>query len=368
MAVFYVRSSGGSDANDGLSFANAKATLSGAFSAMSNSDELRVCADGTHLPTAENTCGTLTGILIVGANGTTGADDGTVATISGASLPSTTDIFRFNTTGGERATFKNIRLTASKRNGIYIVGSMTIRMRNCRVDTCASNGVAGSASGSILIARYCSFDTNTLAGMGADGTATSARLQPYLFACAMHHNGTSGVHTTSGGRFAYCLFYRNGSDGYRQSSTGLSPDFVNCTFAFNTGSGIRFTASSGVISGYNNIFANNGAYGINHNGASRVDATVWGSNAYYSNTIDSVDINSGNISVTEFDSLDDADPGFVSTTDGSEDFGVTGVGVVGLGKPGAMPYGGTGYATPGALQPQSSGGGGLRRVFGGGMI
>jgi hypothetical protein len=234
-------------------------------------------------------------------------------------------------------------------------------MTNCRVDGCTlSGGVLCTQASAILIAYKCSFDGNS-SGVGAT-TLTSARGSFVLHSCSIHHNSSHGVFSPASGNLVNCLIYRNGGDGIRQGAASSIPALYNCTIALNTANGIYFSNAStvGTVAGMNNIFYENGAYGFRHGSANRNEKNLWGGNVYYGNTTDSVDVNSGDISVTDFDSLDNTDPSFVSTTDNSENFTPASPSVIGAGQPGVMPYGGTGYMTPGALQPSAGGSGGFR--------
>ena len=122
MATYYVRSSGGNDGNTGLSFALGWATIQFAADTAVAGDLVLICADGTHLPTATididiNTGTDASRITFRGA-AADGTDNGTVATISGASLGSGY-IVNVAANTVDYVTVENLRFTGGPSTGFY---------------------------------------------------------------------------------------------------------------------------------------------------------------------------------------------------------------------------------------------------------
>lgn len=368
MATYYVRSSGGSDANAGTSFALGWATLEKAFDTAVAGDLVLVCADGTHAPAAtvlvDTNSGTLGNPITFRGADATGTDDGTTATISGASVSGTNSCIQFQTlTGARYYTFQNLRFTAGKLHNINTVASQqNIELENCRIDTAATDGIRMDNSASSITMTNCSVDNNTQEGVGQ---STSGRGIVAAIGCSFHHNGGSGVDLGGTGSIIdACLFYRNSSHGAKFDG---APSFIgNSTFYLNTADGINVSAA--IRGGCNNIFAENGSHGVDHNGTQRTTRVAWRNNLYYNNTSGSVDINSGSPDLSDFEYLSGSDPLFTSTTDNAEDFSLqSGSPAKATGYPGVMYIGGTGYRDIGALQRQEpTGGGGSRNVIIGG--
>lgn len=150
MTTYYVRSSGGNDANDGLSFANAFATIQKAADTATAGDDVRICADGIHVQTATIDLDTNSGtgenpIVFTGANATTGADDGTVAAVNRTSFGD--HVFKGNGTVAH-IYFKNLSSENISRAFCSSIPHALLENITCAG---ATTYVAQSCSGSVLI-------------------------------------------------------------------------------------------------------------------------------------------------------------------------------------------------------------------------
>lgn len=369
MATYYVRQSGGNDANAGTSFALGWATLQKAFDTAVAGDLVLVCADGTHAPTVtievDTNSGTVGSPITFRGASATGVDNGTTATITGASVTGTVAIAYFKTLTGERHyVFENLRFTAGKANTLELQGNQqAISFQNCRIDTATGDGIHMDNASSQVILHSCSIDNNTAEGIGQ---SSNSRGNVVAIGCAFHHNGGSGIDV--GGSLSNvvdgCTFYRNTLHGIKTDGTGFN--FIgNSTFYLNTQDGINATAP--IQSGGNNIFASNGSHGVDHGGAQRTHRFFWTNNLYHNNTSGNVDINSGVVTNSDYNAITGSDPLFVSTTNNSEDFALqSGSPAKAAGFPGAMYIGGTGYRDIGALQRQEPAGGSTRGYIIGG--
>jgi len=339
MPTYYVRSSGGNDGNDGLSFGNGWATVQHAADTVIAGDTVLVCADGNHTPSLtidfDATTGTSGSRITFRGAGATGDDDGTVATISGSSLGAG---FIIDATGSiDYVDFENLRITGGPSSGFnQQSGSAVWSFRNCRFDNNTNYGFISSWSTGPQF-YDCEFDNN-----GSDGLAG------YIagaYRCSFHDNTGDGyqAYTES---ISFCVSYDNGNDGFRFDSLDSSGIAHNLTSFGNGSDGIYINSSQSTIT--NSIVFDNGAYGIN--------ATATGQGATYinicshSNTTAHCNWNGGTIPgsghVLE-------DPSFVSVTDGAEDLTPQNTNLY---KTITMT-GGTSYEYIGAIQPQASAGG-----------
>jgi hypothetical protein len=367
MATYYVRQAGGSDANAGTSFALGWATLQKAFDTAVAGDLVLVCADGTHAPTVyidvDTNSGTVGSPIIFRGASAVGADDGTTATISGASVSGANSILLFSVlTGNRNYVFQNLRFTAGKAHNIDLSGSQSnICLENCRIDTATGDGIRmDNSSAQVKIVR-CSLDNNGAEGVGQ---STTDRGNVVAIGCAFHHNGGSGIDVGAGLAVDACTFYRNSGHGIKFDAVPAA--FIgNSTFYLNTLDGIN--ASTAITCGGNNIFASNGSHGVDHTGSQRTQNVAWVNNLYHNNTSGDVDINAGSVALSDYNAITGSDPLFVSTTNNSEDFALQASSPAkAAGYPGAMYIGGTGYRDIGALQRQEPAGGTTRGYIIGG--
>ena len=330
MATYYVRSSGGNDSNAGTSFALGWATLQKAADTAVAGDLVLVCAYGNHLPTAKVDFDTNAGsdvaqIEFRGA-GATGADDGTVATISGASLPATTDMIDL-TVSVNHILFKGLRFTAATRDNV-VMGSdaMGTMFVNCRMDNATGRGAYTTGSGSYYAFIGCEFDNNGGWGLTMN---SGARGKMKVAFCSIHDNAGGGLrdslYLVNNGVPYYDrnLIYDNAGVGLELTHVTMSSlgraVITNNTIWNNSSDGVKFTSGDNNLFPYfaNNILVDNGGYGWNISGTSEAGRIADIKNlCSYNNTSGHCDFNSGVLPgsghVLE-------SPQFVSTTDGAED-------------------------------------------------
>lgn len=325
MADYYVRASGGSDANDGLSFANGFATVQKGFDSVTAvGDRVLICDDGTHLPTARIDIDSFApsnsnlGVNVIGCNstGTPYTGPGEYATISGASLPANTPLVYVNTTGLQSWYFTNLRFTAATQDGFdgSFSNVTSFVFFNCRFDNNARHGLYTNKNLTRSMIRNCRFDNN-----GSNGVlmANTGDIVGSIF----DNNGAAGLECSSAPNsdFTNCVFFKNGTHGVTLPTTSSTrPVIRSCTFAFNTNDGLNIASGSNqpALSIINNIFANNGGYGVN--GPANTSVLAPGHvdyNLYYSNTSG----HRNNLRDNYSGNLDDINPQFTNTTSGSED-------------------------------------------------
>lgn len=321
MPTYYIRASGGSDSNSGLSFADAWSSLSKVLS-MAAGDTLIVCADGVYnlgKQTMSNTGTSRTSpIKIIGGNAT-GVIDGTVPTVSFPAV--VTESVSINT--ASHFIFTGIRFTGGAGMFIKLGSSFsagTACFIKCRIDNFSGDGLYSEETFYTKYIRfiYCEIDNN-------GGNGINCLRDDYggfrVYYSKIHHNTGDGIRDTTRQNNIEIIgnaIYRNGGDGidFFDETIGAS---VNSNVIFsNGGNGIRLLNSTvyGIVC-VNNIIRSNGAYGVYVGSGSANALTYIDYNAVSNNTSGQTNISGGTL---PGDVLITSDPLFVSEVDGSEDF------------------------------------------------
>lgn len=358
MPTYFVRSSGGDDVNAGTSFAAAFATIQKAIDTAVGDDTVLICNDGTHTPAVQidtdTNLGTGSAYIMVRGCAADGTDDGTMATISGSAMDANIDII-VNTIFSYYF-FENLRFTAAKRYAFnFATKSGMWIFRNCKIDSCVSDGIYWTESAGVITFYDCEIYGN--GGCGIDNGNNAARGVAYLYNCSIHDNTDSGLwlspgtvaNRASSSELYNCLIYDNGADGLKLSpNAGSRPKVSNCTIYGNTGDGIDINSTdTSLFLVIDTILSGNGGYGINFNSSTFDWLRAYGI-CSYGNSTAHTDINGGTIPgvnhIIE-------DPNFVSVTDGSENFTPQNAN---LKYSWAFKAGGTSYRQIGAIQPEAS--------------
>jgi len=338
MADKYVRATGGSDGNTGLSFAQGWATLQYAFDNLSTLDVLHICSDVSNKFTisanvdVDTTTGTITApIYVKGADLVDGSPyDGagqayivTASTITGmwniANGYSYYYCCDLNFDGGGSGNGASAILSSGTSSAGWT-------FLNCRFTNCSSHGINAyvrpGVTGGIWTLTFCEVDNNGKGGtgIGIANSAVSNRCMVNVHHCNIHDNADDGFRLGNASSVVFAsifgtVFFRNGASGLLIA--GDSPVLVSSNVFFDNGQdGLEFNASDNmIIHGFvNNIFSENDAYAINTNSqANRFPCS--GYNCYYNNTSGNIDTGSipGHSNIT-------SDPKFVNTGIGTEDF------------------------------------------------
>lgn len=323
-------------------------TLQEGLDASTSADLLLVMDTGPYTPSATLDVNTNAGsdnqpTRIRGAN-SDGSDDGTVATISGSSLPATTDLFTMVVANQH---FSNLRITAATQHNVY-QGATGLTFENCRIDNAAGDGVLINGFAQTSNFFDCEIDNNA---NGVNGAFTSRGDSTYVH-CVIRDNTTLGVQWGGANHrpIVECLFYGNGGDAVQAqsgSSGSMEMLITRSTFFNNGGDAIQLSATTRMIAITNCIITDSGGYGINGGSAdqfSRID-----NNNFYNNT-------SGAWSVGTLPGVNTAlDPDYVNEGSGTENLSPQNTSLL---TAQAFPSGGTTYQYPGAIQPQAGAGGG----------
>lgn len=338
MAVYYVKSSGGSDSNDGLSLGNAFATIQHGldqWTILQNPYELRIVNDGTHNITSTITMShTTTGsrpmrMYGVDSSGNLIDDNSEMVTINGSGLSNTDPMFKTTNSGTSTCMFRNLRFTGGP--GFAFVGNSTVKNQwtFCRFDNCnqgIGNNFAddmssnGSSAQPYNFFRECEIDNHTSHGFNYPGTNRGPN---YLYGCKVHSNGGVGIRYRSDLQLYHSLVYNNTSEGIGAFSSALTLSrLINNTIYNNGSHGVVQYANydDQILSG--NIIANNGGYGYKTNNTGNGGNQQYMThNIFHNNTSGAHNFDGGSNSMTYIGQENqNVDPDFESTSTSSADF------------------------------------------------
>lgn len=274
-------------------------------------DELRIIADGTYLPTATlsptGIGSTNNPVLITGCN-LTGDVDGTKADISGANLPSETDILEHTIT--QYIMYNNLIVRNSPRNGIACPSGARLHFNNIDI---LNNAQWGATPLTNSNARFSLTNCLISGNMYGIGSATNGRMPNLkLIACTIENNSNTGIHV---GMELIVLktVVKNNGIGIR-ANIAVSWLISSSTFYKNTNAIDVETYALNLSIIESNIFRNNTGYAFK-SGSTIVDRIMIINNCFSNNT--SGDSESGPI--TGNGNIHE-DPLFVSEVEDEEDF------------------------------------------------
>ena len=335
MATYY-QGAGGNDGNAGTSWALRFATFQQLIDTVTNADTGYTSGDsiGTMVDIDTNVGTSAAPIKIMGCDSSGNPLNGdSYATISASgsitaliSYADETDYYLFEDIdfdGNDNATYCVVC------NGGSAADATGWQFKHCKIHDAISHGMyvyirGGSERPWTLV--DCEIYAN-----GGQGfcSPTTVRCHINLLFNKIHHNQSHGGTLGASGSVDLTLtvmgnvFYRNGEGG---AGSGLLFDGTNptCiimsnTFFKNADDGLEWDDGSpfdNIVVMYNNIFHENGGYGINANGNAIEAFWLSGYNCSNGNTSGHIDINGGTLPGYHNQTTD---PTFVSETDGSED-------------------------------------------------
>lgn len=312
MAIFFASSLATGGGNG--SFSNPWTLQEGMI--VESPDELRIIADGTYLPTATlvpNGIGTTSNPVLITGCSLTGDVDGTKADISGATLPSETDILNHPIT--QNIMYKNLIIRNSPRHGIACSSSLSdtrLHFNNVDILNNAQWGATPLEDGFVKF----SFTNCLISGnMYGIGIVYSYRMPTlYLIACTIENNSDTGI-CVSNDLIVLKTIVKNNGVGIRANITTPERWLIsNSTFYKNTNAIDVGSGSLGLSIIESNIFRNNIGFAFK-SGSTIIDRITIMNNCFSNNS--SGDSESGPI--TGNGNIHD-DPLFVSEVEGEEDF------------------------------------------------
>ena len=358
MPTYYVRSSGGSDANTGLSFAQGFATIQKAVDTLATSDDILICADGAHIPAARIDLDAGAGVLrdhcVVKGASATGVDDGTRATILANNVGGNA-LFDDGGNGTvDYWTFENL-IVAEGTNATmphhfkFNAEQGPVRFVNMRFD----GGTLSCVRLEKQVDHMYFHECEMLNGSWGIECVGFDRGVPYLSGCWIHDMADGGVELGFNGALYCCAFADIVGPGVRMRGSESHLTVHNCLFhKCNEGIFMDSGLSEVSYAGGNNIFTSNTNWGINCSNSAITHMT--GPNLYWDNgtgdaTLDGVIDEPSVVDTSGTPIL--ADPQYINDTIGLYDFALrpTSPALRG-GLPGSLLVG-TGYMTMGPLQP-----------------
>tara|TARA_R100000353_G_scaffold38311_3_gene30355 strand:- start:688 stop:1773 length:1086 start_codon:yes stop_codon:yes gene_type:complete len=350
MATYYVDPSSGDNSNAGTSTGAAWASFEyavGGSSGVAAGDFIYLMNTATETPSGSITlsvAGTATNnIFVIGADSNGDKlSRGSYYTISGSSLPATTNLIQGSATYPNYS-FYNIRFTAGTNRNLDNMDEC--KFISCRIDNATDDGTAVDDQ---TDNRYidCEIDNNGGKGFSVD-LSNKADRHEFLY-CKIHDNGETGINLNSPDNVtvAHCQIYDNGWMGISMDSYGTNNSILNCTIDGNAEDGLylKRAASLDHVDICNNSITNNSQWGIEFISTDPDDKFTLEFNHFYNNTSGNVD---GGVSYNP--NITTGDPLYTSTTDGSEDYTPQ--------SSSPLIDAGAGDVTIGALNASVSGGG-----------
>jgi hypothetical protein len=277
-------------------------------------------------------------------------------------------------TQGKNILLQNINFTTTagtKKNAIESasnsVNSACLTVINCTI-TGFLVGIEGNSNVNGAFNGLYVYNSR-ITGCTSHGVRNGA--MTYMYASVMDANAGDGFNTTiaqfpnvdCGWVFERCIFYNNSVNGLNSASdntlSGTFSQYIicsGCVFSSNTSAGILFEAAiCPLLQSINCIYNNNGTYGINFGGTNGVG---WAPNfCIYNNAFNpgansqTATLHCGTginpITLTAVPFVADGTNFALNATAGG------GALLSGLGFPGVLNFGGTGYASVGALEVQA---------------
>lgn len=277
-------------------------------------DELRIIADGTYLPTATLSptgIGSANNPVLITGCSLTGDVDGTKADISGAALPSETDILDHTIT--QYITYKNLIVRNSPRHGIACSnGDTRLHFNNIDILNNAQWGATPLTNSMAKFSFINCLISGNMYGIGAVYNYRMPNLK--LIACTIENNSDTGIYVADE-LIVLKTIVKNNGVGIRANVTAPAMwSISNSTFYKNTDAIDVGSGSLDLSIIESNIFRNNTGYAFK-SGSTIVDRIIIMNNCFSNNS--SGDSESGPI--TGNGNIHD-NPLFVSEVEGEEDF------------------------------------------------
>lgn len=277
-------------------------------------DELRIIANGTYLPTATLSptgIGSANNPVLITGCSLTGDVDGTKADISGAALPSETDILEHTIT--QYITYKNLIIRNSPRHGIACPsGDTRLHFNNIDILNNAQWGATPDTNSSARFSFTNCLISGNMYGIGAVYNYRMPNLK--LIACTIENNSDTGIYVGDE-LIVLKTVVKNNGVGIRANITAPARwSISNSTFYKNTNAIDVGSGSLGLSIIESNIFRNNIGFAFK-SGSTIIDRIIIMNNCFSNNS--SGDSESGPI--TGNGNIHD-NPLFVSEVEGEEDF------------------------------------------------
>jgi len=266
MTTYFVDSVSGNDANDGLSFANAKLTLNGAEDIPVVPSDIVKVTPGTYRELLTLDVNGTSGNIITYIGDVTGEDTdgvGGKVRITGAdSSEVETRASCITSTNIDFRTFRGFRLDGTTSHCVDMTSSEDIIFEDCVVVEAGADGLNlnGTGQASITV-RRCIIATNTDAGVNYTAGSNVTGANHLVENCLLLMNA-EGIDVTRVGDISVnnCLFLANTDDGidYKVSGAG-APDILtvlNSQLIRHDSNALESTTAGDIVENFNNFFAN----------------------------------------------------------------------------------------------------------------
>lgn len=226
---------------------------------------------------------------------------------------------------------------------------------NIDAKNCTLIGI--NLSQQFVTCRFCSVTANSTTAQSAFAFGNFNDMS--CFVCVAYNNTSNGFLMTNGGKCHYCMALSSigtNTDGFViGGGDGAAIELVNFVSFGNARYGVNISGAQGLYSTpiliFNGLIVNNGTGGIRSSFSIPSNGTTLNYNAFFNNAT-----NYTNVTAGANDVVLTGDP-FVSSGSGNFALNSTagaGAAARGVGFPGVLTFGGTGFNSIGPLVPQSS--------------
>ncbi len=252
-------------------------TLSEAISSAAAGDRINIKADGTYTRGASDTFGTAGTATspIVWRGYTTTIGDATTARSSGGAIDTTnmptisySATYQLNNTGANNV-FESINFTGNRSGAVVTVAGSDSCIINCKVANSSTNASAKGVDITSTRGSVVNSDVSIGASGGTCAIDVANGTNCRVIGCRVTATGSVGIRCASNAIIVGNTIYTCGTNGiYMNASTG-TPVIAGNTIYGCAGDGINVinTATNPQFIVGNHV-TDNGAYGINVNGAS----------------------------------------------------------------------------------------------------
>ena len=331
MSEYYVRSTGGSDGNTGLTFAQGWSTLAYAFSNSSANDILYICSTEASPFSLTSTWTVTSEREYIGCDLTDGSPyNGTgkahIKKTSGtATMVQTTTVNKDTLWQDICFDGNNTTYNVFTMNGT--VDTYNYMFRNCDFKDSYDRGVKISITSTLGVRHYsvcfhnCNIYGHYFSGLYVDQPSGSC-LHVVMSNCSIYDNGYHNIQFDVPASLSLfnCRVFTSSSAGIYLGNIDGHVNVQHSIIALNSSHGIQVSVSDSVnrLNIFNSIIAHNGGWGI----YKASNNALWASashNCFYDNTSGNLSsyINSGVL--TGYGNVT-TDPLFESIVSGSEDF------------------------------------------------
>jgi hypothetical protein len=199
-------------------------------------------------------------VLVTGAN-SSGVVDGTLVSLSGASLDASTPIWDITVSTADAWRIANLVFDGESvaQHGVEATAANNhmVTWMNCRFTNCTSDGMNTNSLTQYWNIINCRFDNNGAMGYNHNGSQYGM-----VYKCLFDNNASSGAQIGGVARVANCVSYNN--QGYGLIMNSMNSVVCDCVFVENKLDGVQVptTSTNSTSNWVGNVCSGNTGYGV----------------------------------------------------------------------------------------------------------